>query len=59
MPAISEGVLHLPEVLSLNLQNNKISDRGLKNLMPSLQANLKQIDLSGNRFSFEGCRLLA
>lgn len=46
--AICEGVKYLPDVYKLNLQNNKITDLGIKNIISSLSQNLKVVDLAGN-----------
>ena len=46
--AICEGVKYLPDVYKLNLQNNKITDMGIKNMISSLTQNLKVVDLAGN-----------
>ena len=41
------------------LGNNKITDLGIINLIPSLSKHLKYIDLSGNNFGAMGCQYIA
>ena len=55
MDVLSEGMLNLPDLQALNLSNNRISDAGVKCLMPSLMTSLRQIDLAGNSFGTKGC----
>ena len=48
MRALSYGVKCFPDIISLQLQNNRISDKGAAVLFQNLSPNLETLDISDN-----------
>jgi len=58
MAALSMGSQCLPNIESICLSNNRISERGALNIIPNLNKNIKIIDLSNNNLGKAGCETI-
>jgi len=59
MLALSKGSQCLPNVESICLSNNRISERGAINIIPNLNKNIKILDLSHNNLGKMGCETIS
>jgi hypothetical protein len=58
MSALCNGTQCLPEIKSICLANNRLTERGAISIIPGLNKNLLVLDLANNQLGKVGCQVI-